>query len=270
MTRSLGAWSNAPLAYVLAEVRTELVSNIKDYQAKIGGLFRGEYPVQRTMHVTRLVATENQLVIEPGNDAAMAWEFATPDNSIAIILRANGIVLHATTYIDSEDFLSRLQRVITLVSREVPSLYLNRLGLRYIDFILPEKNEAPEDYVDKRLNPDMGLSDKTGGVAATTSLAIYPVESGTLMFRYIRSPGKPELPPDLKTISLNPSGPMKWEPESEPQITAVLDTDCVFTCSPVKLNPAAVRKQFDLMHRDASRAFRTAITDHARKVWGSE
>lgn len=270
MTSSLGAWSNAPLAYVLAEVRTELVSNLKDYQPKIGGLFRGEYPVQRTMHVTRLVATENQLVVEPGNDATMAWEFATPDNRIAVILRTTGIVLHATTYIDSKDFLSRLQRAIALVTKEVPSLYLSRLGLRYIDFILPQNNEAPEDYVDSRLNPDLGLSDRTGGAAATTSLAIYPVEGGNLTFRYIRSPGKPELPPDLKNISLSPSGPMKWQPESESQITAVLDTDCVFTCSPVKLDPKRVREQFDLMHRDVSRAFKTAITDHARNVWGAK
>ena len=67
MTSSLGTWSNAPLAYVLAEVRTELVSNIRDYQAKIGGLLREEYPLQRQMHATRLVATGNQLVVETGS-----------------------------------------------------------------------------------------------------------------------------------------------------------------------------------------------------------
>ena len=269
MISSLGTWSNAPLAYVLAEVRTELVSNIRDYQAKIGGLLREEYPLQRQMHVTRLVATENQLVVETGNNAAMAWEFATPDNRIAVILRANGIVLHATTYTDSKNFLSRLQRAIDLVTKEIPSLYLNRMGLRYIDFILPGKNEAPENYVNSRLNPDLGLSTKAGGTASTTSLAIYPVESGNLTFRYIRSTGKPELPPDLKNINLNPSGPMIL-PVSESQITAVLDTDCVFTCPPVKLDSNRIREQFDLMHRDASKAFKTAITDHARNVWGAK
>lgn len=267
MTSPLGTWSNAPLAYVLAEVRTELISNIKDYQPKIGGRFREEYPVQRTLHAAKLIATESQLVVEPGNDSATAWEFATPDNRIAVILRSNGVVLHATAYIDSKDFMSRLQRVISLVAKEVPSLYVNRLGLRYIDFILPKNNEVPEDYVDRRLNPDLGLSSKLGGSVAATSLAIYPVEGGSLTFRYIRGSGKPELPPDLKNINLNPSGLMESQPIPESMITAILDTDCIYTCSPVKLEAKRVLEQFVLMHKDVSRAFQTAITDHARKVW---
>ena len=80
MTNSLGAWKKAPLAYVLAEVRTEFISNINDYLSKLGGQFREEYPIQRKMHAAKLVATENQILIEPGQDSA--WEFATIDNKI--------------------------------------------------------------------------------------------------------------------------------------------------------------------------------------------
>lgn len=266
MTNSLGAWKNAPLAYVLAEVRTELISNLKDYHPKIGGRLRNEYPIQRTMHAAKLVASENQILIEPGQDSA--WEFATPDNRTGVILRSNGVVLHATAYIDSKDFLGRLQKVIDLVAEEIPSVYVNRLGLRYIDFIFPNKNQLPEIYVDPRLNPDLGLANTADNATATTSIAIYPMENGTLSLRYMRGSGKPELPPDLKNLSLEKSHLMNQSPDSS--VTAILDTDRIYTRTPVeRLNPVWVREKFDLMHKDVSEAFKKAITAYARKEWGS-
>lgn len=268
MADSLGAWSNAPLAYVLAEVRTELIADIKDYQSKLAGKFRDEYPIQRTMHAVKVVATGTQLLAEP--DQEMAWEFATPDNRTAVILRTNGVVLHATTYVDSPDFLARLSRVLGVVAKEVPSVYVNRLGLRYVDFILPRQGEAPEDYVDRRLNPDLGLSKQAGGPIAT-SLAVYDMEQGQLTLRYIRARGKPELPPDLGHLSLDPSPHMKSDLVASNQPTAILDTDRNLTCSPVeRLDPDRVRQQFTFMRNDVSAAFKAAITDHARKVWGAK
>lgn len=265
MTNSLGAWGNAPLAYVLAEVRTELLADIKNYQPKLAGRFRDEFPIQRTMHAAKLVASGAQFLFEPEPDAA--WEFATPDNRVAVILRTNGVVLHATTYSDSRDFLARLQRVISVVAEEVPAVYVNRLGLRYVDFILPAPGEEPESYVDRRLNPDLGLSPEVRGPDAT-SLAVYRMDGGQLALRYIRSRGKPEVPPDLGTLSLDPSSLMKPGAIADNQPTAILDTDRMVACSPVeRLDPVRVREQFIRMHQDVSRAFQVAITDHARKVW---
>lgn len=266
MTNSLGAWKKAPLAYVLAEVRTEFISNINDYLSKLGGQFREEYPIQRKMHAAKLVATENQILVEPGQDSA--WEFATIDNKIGVILRQNGIILHATSYIDSIDFLGRFQKVIKSVTEEIPSIYVNRLGLRYIDFIFPHKNESPEIYVDPRLFPDLGLTTKPNSAPSTTSIAVYPMGNGTLTLRYMRGSGKPELPPDLKNLNLEKSHLMSQSPESS--VTAILDTDRIYPCTPSeRLDPVLVREKFDLLHKDVSGAFIKTITLHARKEWGA-
>src|SRR2546426_12214873 len=100
MTDSLGAWSNAPLVYALAEVRTERLADIKNYQAKFAGRLRDDgYPIQRTLQSAKLVASGTHVIFEPEQDAAV-WEFATPDNKTAVMLRANGLVLHATHYVD--------------------------------------------------------------------------------------------------------------------------------------------------------------------------
>jgi len=267
MNEPLGAWSNAPLAYVLAEVRTELLADIKNYQPKLGGRLRDEYPIQRQMQSAKLVATGNQFVFEPQQDGA--WEFATADNRIAVILRSTGLVLHATSYVDSKDFLSRLDRVVNLLNEEVPHVYVNRLGLRYVDFVLPRDNELPEAYVDSRLCPDLGLSRQ--GEPNAMSLAIYEIEDRQLTLRYARGRGKPELPPDLARLSLDRSPLMKLSTSDENQITAVLDTDCILACAPVKrLDPVVLKGDFLRMHGDVSSAFRTAITAHATKIWGGQ
>lgn len=269
MTDSLGAWGNAPLAYALAEVRTERLADIKNYQPKIAGRLRDEYPIQRTMQAAKLLATGSQIVIEPDQDTA--WEFATPDNRTAVILRPNGLVVHATTYIDSRDFLGRLERAVRVFAEDVPSVYVNRLGLRYIDFVLPQEGEQPDAYVDRRLNPDLGLTKRASGITAT-SLAIYHMESGhQLTLRYVRAPGKPEMPPDLGTLSLDPSPLMKSTGVKDDQPTALLDTDCNLTYTPVdRLDPARVQQEFAKIYQVSFDAFMAAITDHARNVWGAK
>ena len=267
MTEPLGGWSNAPLAYVLAEVRTELLADIKDHQTNLARNFRDEYPIQRTMHAAKVVAAGAQFVLEP--DQETAWEFATPDNRTGVILRTNGVVLHATSYIDSSDFLTRLQRVIEVLSKEVPSIYVSRLGLRYVDFIVPSANERPEEYTNPRMNPDLGLSDGSSDIVAT-SVASYRMPGGRLTLRYLRATGKPELPPDLGTLALEPS-PLMQAVKDDKHPTAILDTDRIMMCLPVeRLDPMRVRDQFIQMHADVSRAFKTAITDHARRVWGAK
>jgi len=269
MGDSLGAWGNAPLAYALAEVRTERLADLKNYQPKIAGRLRDEYPVQRASQAVKLVATGTQLVIEPDQDTA--WEFATPDNRTAVILRPNGLVLHATAYIDSRDFLARLQRAVGVFAQEIPSIYVNRLGLRYIDFVLPREGEEPEAYVDRRLNPDLGLTKEASSITAT-SLAIYRMKSGEqLTLRYIRARGKPEMPPDLGMLSLDPSPLMKATDMKDDQPTAVLDTDCSRTYAPVeRLDPGRVQEEFALIYEISFDAFMAAITDHAQNVWGAK
>lgn len=269
MTESLGAWTNAPLAYVLAEVRTEQVSDLSEYKAKLSAAFRSEYPIQRTLHSAKFVATSTGLQhVEP--DQESAWEFATPDNHTAIIIRPHGLVLHATKYNDSVEFLRRLYSAVDVVTKEIPAIYVNRLGLRYVDFIIPHIGEQPEDYIDRRLNPVVPIVETTGTPRAM-SLAVYPVTNGALTLRYIRGRGQPELPPDLATFALEKSPLMKKEGLAPDQPTAILDTDRVREFGKREpLDSAMIRREFTSMRGDISNAFRSLITEHARKMWGAK
>lgn len=268
MTEPLGEWKNAPLAYVLAEVRTEHLADIEEYHAKIAGKLRDKYPIQRSLRTGNLVATGKNLIFEASDDHAR--EFAAPDNQTAVILRTTGLVLHATAYRGrSSVFLARLDELVRVFHDVVPSIYFSRLGLRYVDFIVPRKGERPEAYIDSRINPDLGLSSDASG-PLTTSVAQYSRTNGLLMIRYARGRGQPQLPPDLGMISLDPSSPMKQSVEGS-AITAVLDTDRILVLEkPERLEPDRIHQEFLTMHADISSAFKTTIiTPHARQVWGA-
>src|SRR5689334_18895624 len=90
--RASGQWSNAPVVYVLAQVRTERLADLKSYQEKFAARLRDDgYPIQREMHAAKLVTTGANFVFEPEQESA--WEFATPDNQTGVILRSTGLVL---------------------------------------------------------------------------------------------------------------------------------------------------------------------------------
>lgn len=267
MTDRLGAWSNAPLAYALAEVRTERLADIERYQPKLAGELREVYPIQRTTKSMSIVSSGAQLMVQPSTDTN--WEYATPDNQIGVMLRPNGLVLHATRYKDSKTFFEQLDHVIDIFTNEVPSVYVNRLGLRYIDFIVPQKGEVPETYVNDRLNPDLGLSKEQDGVT-TTSNTIYKIADDTVLHvRYTRARGQPELPPDLSGLVLENSALMTAVLENDFP-TGVLDIDCHHSYLPVqKLDPARERVQFQFIYNKSFDAFEAATTEHARDVWGA-
>jgi uncharacterized protein (TIGR04255 family) len=265
MTNPLGAWGKAPLAYVLAQVRTEQIADIKEYQPSLAGKLRPHYPLQRKQQGARLIATQSKLVVEPQQQET--WEFASSDNRMGIILRESGVVLHATTYIDSNDFLSKLNDVIKIFSETVPSVFVNRVGLRYIDFVIPQPKEDPERYVNPKLNCDLGFS-KRGGYFST-SVSIYPMKEGQVVLRYVRGPGQPQLPPELAMFSLEPSPLMQQIAPDDHRQTAIIDTDRNREFSPVEqLDPAKIHAIFKEMHSDVSRMFKEfVITEHAKKIW---
>ncbi len=270
MTERLGAWKKAPLAYVLAEVRTETLADLKSYQPDLAAAFRAQFPIQRTLVTARIIASsEGAPTLEPSQEGA--WELATPDNRVALILRPQGFVLHATTYKDHREFLGRFQEALTIIASKVPSIFVNRIGLRYVDFVIPNFGEIPEDYVDRRLNPHIEINSATGPAMAM-SLTAYPMAQGRLTLRYIRGAGQPQLPPDLATIALDKSPLMDVAGIAPDQATAIVDIDRTRDFATRELlNPSSLRQEFQRIRDEISNLFKQLIiTPHARNAWGAE
>ena len=271
MSSPMGVWRNAPLAYVLAEVRTELIAELTEYLPKIASRLRERFPLQREVSSIRLVATPTGMTINPMQ--GKGWELATVDRRMAVLIRPNGLVLHTTKYEGgSKAFLPMLADVLTMFAEVVPAVFVNRIGLRYVDFVIPREGETPEAYVSGRLNPDFGVG-RGDRPYSGMIVSAYGREKGTLTLRYMRGHGQPELPSDLDGLELTPSPLMRGKDGktsiSDILPTAAIDTDRMYLFDPVEqLNAAKIIALYGDMHQDISGFFKNnVITEYANSIW---
>lgn len=263
---SLGQLPNAPLAYVLGAVKFEpqlaLEKHIPALQERLQSKFPRFRPVNEA--VIQLSIGDSPLSQSPQR---VRFEFASADNRRGIILNLETLVFHATAYTTYNDFGARLSEVLTDVGAELKHLFVRRIGLRYIDTLIPEEGETPDDYVssDLRCLPKLSLP-----LRARSGLAIseFQMEKGALVVRYAAGPGRLGLPPDLQPLPLTESAVMQ-RPIPENVMSGLLDFDR-FMPQEALFNAVQIRRWFDELHDDLSIAFRELTTEHAKRVWQQE
>lgn len=269
MSAALGHWPNAPLAYVLAQVRFEPVLEIEKYVPPLQTSLRECYPRFKPTEQIVLQLLPQQEAQPPRMQPASLprWEFGSGSNHAGVILQQDSLVLHATAYETYATFSQAWLEVMMRFGEQIPNLFTSRIGLRYLNFILPNAGETPEDYAANRLrcDPEPGLPYRSH---RGLTLAQYDLEMGSLAVRYSRGTGQPTLPPDLVEPSLRPSAIMRRAASVE-QPTAVLDIDRFMDLS-AAYDAEALAKQFERLNGDIRVAFKALTTDHARAVWCGE
>ena len=270
MSAALGHWPNAPLAYVLAQVRFEPFLEIEKYIPALQSSLREHYPrFLRTEQVIFQVLPQSEGQpprVQPAS--LIRWELGSVSNHASVIVQQDSLVLRATEYETYAAFGQQWRNVMRRVGEQIPNLFTNRIGLRYIDFILPNPGETPEAYMAERLrcDPEPGLPyRKHRGLTA----AEYHLEQGSLAVRYSRLTGQPALPPDLEplaSLALESSAIMQ-RTVSPDQPTAVLDIDRYMPLSK-GYDADELADLFDKrLHQDIQLAFKALTTDHARAMW---
>lgn len=265
-SRALGRLPNAPLAYVLAQVRFQLILEIEKFVPELQSALRKGYPRFRTADQAAIQIGPQGLNVQ--SLGIGRWEFGSPSNHHEVILQNNSLIYHATDYSTYEEFGQQLFNVMVSVGEQIPDMFVERLGLRYIDFIIPkEPDERPEAYVTDQIHcnpyPGVSCSQHTG-----ITMAEYKLDEGVLGVRYSRGMGNPGLPQDLGPLSLEPSDVMKRVVLIS-QETGVLDTDRIVDLD-ASYNPEMLSACFSQMHEDVSKAFKALTTEHAIAVWSRE
>jgi uncharacterized protein (TIGR04255 family) len=271
MSAALGRLPNAPLAYVLAQVRFEPFLEIEKCIPALQTSLREHYP--RFLHTEQvgygmLPQPDGQPPrMQPMN--VLHWEFGSGSNHEGVILQQHSLVFHVTAYETHEQFGQMWRWIMEQVEEQIPHLFVNRIGLRYIDFIIPKAGELPSNYVADRLrcDPDPGINYQN---YRGLTLAQYELagKQGHLSIRYSRGRGKPQLPSDLADMPLQPSAIMQRVVDEE-HPTAVLDIDRFMALS-MTYDVEQLAESFRQMQEDLSVAFKALTTDHARVVWSGE
>lgn len=263
-TAALGQWPNAPLALVLAQIRfdpevgTEYPEVAKRIKAAMGDRFQAMKSVKQ---LSFLLGDAAQNGAPAKNATEVGFDFRSDDNRSSLRIQ-EGVVTYTTSiYKDSPHFLAEWRSMLDIVCPE-DGVKALRIGLRYVDFIIPSANKLPEDY----FVPGFARSpDVLGGQAPAAFLRYDYPSANDLMMRvqYGRGFAPPDLPPDLDG-SVGPPPALLAKYSDGP--SAVLDIDHWRVLSS-RLQANELAAEFQRLRDQISMVFKSIINDAAKDEW---
>jgi uncharacterized protein (TIGR04255 family) len=263
---ALGRWPKAPLALVLAQVKyaqtpqttPELV--VERIKQVVGSHFP---TVQKLQQVTVVFGPAGDSEIQSPQQpqsAEIGFDLRTSSNDEAILIHQDAFTFMTSAYSDSGDFAERW-KIFMEALFDGGELHVKRLGLRYVDFIIPSPGHIPEEYL-----LGLGKSPAKLGDQAAFASNLYDYvrdDGGKLRLQYFRGVGAPGLPPDVQGTVTPPAGLTVKNAED---VSAVLDMDRWRPADELmKANTSA--EALLTLRKDLADSFRSIMTELADKEW---
>lgn len=255
---ALGTWRRPPLVYVVAEL---VISPYYSMAAKVPGLqdrLRGSFP--RTLEASEFMVDGAKPTSQP------VWQLMSVDQTHGVRLGTRVISLHATSYLQSSDFLSRWAEVLDIIQNASLGAFVERAGLRYIDLIVPSQGRTPADYLAPGLQ---GIEPEGARSTGSMWAAAFQFDGSLVNLRTAApAPQGLLLPPDFNALPLNkPAVMLEAEKRLMEQKTiGFLDTDCLKDIGKV-FDAGELLGTYTEMQKLVSMTFKSALSDIARAEW---
>jgi uncharacterized protein (TIGR04255 family) len=260
--------SNAPVCYALAQAQFNPIAAMTKYVDEVQDRLRREgYTLYEPHHVSQFqfAATPSQTLAEPQVTQVTNWLITKGDRSSGFILTPSSISFHTTHYETSKEFIPALLGGLKAVHEVVGLDHVARLGLRYLDAVLPQPDETVDQYLaDGLQGVRFGATQKYGLNESVFETETGPLSAkGTLVARIFRLTGPLGFPPDMIPNGLVPQ-PKFDRKDILPH--AVIDTDH-FVEGPMALDFDKLGEQLTSLHQTIRQVFDKTISRHAEAVW---
>jgi len=194
--------ANAPIFYILGQIRFNPVLNMADFVPKIHERIRKEFPEVRQEELRRiqmnLATAESGDVVN--NLAAPRWIFSNLWKNAGYLLYTDSIVFHTSAYETSAEFSNALLRGIQLIDEAVGLSYIDGVGVRTLDAIIPENGRPLDFYLNRQVLGFHGLLDGELRQNMTENVTQFP--TGQQVSRVVILKGVLGIPFDLFPITL--------------------------------------------------------------------
>ena len=255
---ALGTWRNPPLAYVVAELGISPYYSMADKLPGLQDRLRSWLP--KTIETQELVIEGNK------PSTSTVWLLISADQAIGVRLGLRAISLHATSYVNSTDFLTRWSSILEAVNDAQLGAFIERAGLRYVDFIVPQGDGNPAAYLVPTLQGILPEGSQTTGCMWAAAFQF----DGSVVNLRVGAPAPTGLlfPPDFTPLPLNKPGVMIRAEErlKEQKPIGFIDTDCIKEVNRV-FDATELVNAYAEMQKLASRTFKSCLSSLAQKEW---
>jgi uncharacterized protein (TIGR04255 family) len=264
----MGKWKNAPVVYVIVQVRFSPVLSLKTYVPQIQESFRrtgfpafdSRFNFQLAFSVPPPAGPEPAAPSIPV-ERTLSYVFSNRDRSQSFVLEQNGLTFHVTDYVDFswflDLFLTHLEHINDVISPDSSE----RIGLRYIDAVLPKPGSKVKDYL---IPAVLGLSEQPveGSLQHAYSETMLLNGNTSTVSRIVVRSGQIAFPPDMAGLPVNINSRFTEYKD----IHAVVDTDSFQTIhSPMEIKK--LRANLHHLHDSVENVFNAVTTDFARADW---
>lgn len=258
--------TNPPVFYTIVQAQFNPIAAMINYINEIQDKLRLDgYTLFDQQKITQLqfdtaVPGKAEVVEHP------IWRITKSDRKSGFILSQSHLVYHTTHYQTHneffENFLLGLQKIHSIVKLD----HLSRLGLRYLNAILPIKDESIDRFLIKEVH---GVNvDANPRYSLYESVFDTKIESisfpGTLVNRIYCRSGQLGYPPDIAPHDLLQMPQFDKMPSI---LHAVVDIDH-FIEGQMPLDSERIKKHLTALHKKIKEAFKATVTDYAIKAWG--
>jgi uncharacterized protein (TIGR04255 family) len=259
-------WKNPPVYFVIVQVRFNAVLDLASYLAKIQEDFR---KAEFTDFKKLMNASFNLGLLaglKPGDGQPMQqnerYLFGNQEGTELFILDPNSLTFQTTRYktfeILTQTFLPRMENLAKLLSLS----FSDRIGLRYLDAVMPGPGETLESYVIPQV---LGVRGRVNGeMQHSFTEALFSVPEGKLLSRVVVQDGPVGFPPDL--IMLGSDLKLGRRFAEHLGQYAVIDTDG-FNDTRDRVDNKTIQERIRGLHDQVDAVFNAIITKHAIKMW---
>lgn len=265
-----GLLARAPVYYALVQIRFEPIAAMAKYVEEIQDKLRKSgFPLFETeqsqafnffsMPKGNLAAPPVGVPI-PMINATTNWYFTNSEKNKGYILSNDFITFQVTNYQGHESFFKGLLEGFHLLNEIVQLGNITRLGMRYLDAIIPNSHESMSDYLSSSV---LGIEFGTDWLGGSWESA-YKTEHGLLIAKIYRAANAPVgTPIDLQIRSLQL--PERFRANTHVR-HAVMDIDH-YSEGTLPADADVLGQSLDNLHGSVSECFQALATPHAFTRW---
>jgi uncharacterized protein (TIGR04255 family) len=255
--------SNAPVFYTIAQVRFNAVLNMSAYIPDIQASLRSAYPdfsYDKSKAIQVVNVGDPEKLPEVRTLETDRWHFKNVQETSGYIVRNDSITFHTTAYESSNHLLTELVSGLSAVNGKVSLAYIEGVGLRTLDAIVPSDKHVLADYLHSGL---LGIySELEGELRHSISETLMNGVYGQLNSKIAFINGPVGIPYDLSPLAVKVGERVQGNLGKH----AILDNDCSQR-SRFPFDPDEVLRRLRIVKAGASQVFYKSVTPFALESW---
>lgn len=255
---------NAPVYVTLAQVRFNPILKLVDFLPSIQESFRhAGYPDFEHQHVISIQVSVQDGQPTPKPVPQDRFQFGNVEKTHVFIVDGQSLTLQSTNYGQFETFSACFLKGLDIVHQIVTLAFTERIGLRYLDRVMPQNGETVEQYLADQVH---GLTSRLGGKPVYSfTEALNEVGDIKLVSRVAIQDGPLAFPPDLQPGNMAVAEKFI----SYTGKSAILDNDG-FVEGREAFSAEVVSDHLHAIHKVIGAAFEATATRYAFTAWGGK